>query len=92
MLARAEEEEEPCPSVPVAGGRLGPVVIIVGDPSLTPTSCNIREGRPCTMPGKHSRTNLLVQVVGEHVRDVPIPHMFCGREHPSPPISIWGRW
>lgn len=32
-LTRAKDKEEACPSVSVAGGRTGPVVIIVGDPS-----------------------------------------------------------
>lgn len=41
------------------------VVIRVEELSLIPTSCNIRESKPCITPGQPNRSNPLNQGVGE---------------------------
>lgn len=88
-----------------ASRRDSPVIISVGELSLTPTSWDIQESRQCTFPVQHNKANTVSSGVGE-----PAPKLWVWEHCPHypsflgwhggwratllpshPPINAWGR-
>lgn len=74
-----------CPiTTPEAGGRAVPVVIRAGEQCLVFTSCNTQESKPCTLPEKHNRANLVSASVGE-----PSPKLWAWESCLHYPSVLW---
>lgn len=69
VAKQAGEKCSPCPHHPPINARgkwrNDPEVIRVGEPSITSSSCNTWESKPCTSPGKDNRVNTVCIGVGE---------------------------
>lgn len=53
------------PPMPENGERDGPVVLRVVELTLTPTSCNTWERRPCTSPGQYNTVKPVIRGMRE---------------------------
>lgn len=72
------------PPMPENGERDGPVVLRVVELTLTPTSCNTWERRPCTSPGQYNTAKPVIRGMRE-----PTLKLWAWENRPHFPSVLW---